>query len=149
VSRPAITDKIMEKVEFDPFGGCWLWSGSLSTRGYGRIVIRARRYTLHRVLYEALKGPIPVGLELDHLCRVRCCLNPAHLEPVTHKENIERGKSITVANAAKTHCVHGHPLSGENLGLTPKGARYCRTCLRERGHARYAKPRITEEENRR
>ena len=112
--------------------GCWIWMASRDSLGYGQInkgrhgegVIRA-----HRVAYELLVGPIPEGLELDHLCRVRACLNPTHLEPVTHRENVLRGTSPVARLARQTHCIHGHPLSGANLYLRPDtGARQCKAC---------------------
>jgi hypothetical protein len=87
---------------------------------------------VHRVVYEALVKPIPVGLVLDHLCRVRHCVNPAHLEPVTQRENVLRGETAPAANKAKTHCVRGHPFSGQNLILRKSGVRECRTCANAR-----------------
>lgn len=81
----------------------------------------------HRMAYEELVGPIADGLQIDHLCRVRCCVNPAHLEPVTQAENIRRGVSPTAANRRKTHCKHGHEFTTENTRLVPEG-RICRRC---------------------
>jgi hypothetical protein len=101
-------------------GACWIWTGKLD-RGYGR----------HKAVYEALLGPVPTGLELDHLCRVRACVNPPHLEPVTHKENVLRGETIAAKHLAKTHCKHGHPFDEANTywRKTPWGVgRMCRTC---------------------
>ncbi|MGI9502698.1 MAG: HNH endonuclease [Geminicoccaceae bacterium] len=86
----------------------------------------------HRVSYEALVSAIPEGLELDHLCRVRCCVNPIHLEPVTTRTNNLRGNGIAAMNALKTHCPRGHPYSGEHLYVCSRGHRHCRTCGRER-----------------
>lgn len=74
--------------------GCWIWSGSVSTHGYGVLRIRGRQYKAHRVMYEMYRGTIPVGLEIDHLCRVRQCCNPEHLEPVTRAENARRAPSV-------------------------------------------------------
>jgi hypothetical protein len=79
-------------------------------------------------MYEALVGPIPDGLFLDHTCRNRNCVNPQHLDPVTNKENILRGEGSPAKNARKTHCKNGHPLKGENLVRGSKGERVCRTC---------------------
>lgn len=100
--------------------GCWLWTGTRKN-GYGRLnaVIDGQHQCLlaHRVVYESLVGPVPDGLTLDHRCRVRACVNPAHLEPVTMKENILRGESAGARNAVKTHCPKGHPYSPENTAV--------------------------------
>src|SRR6266576_3456485 len=86
---------------------CWPWQANRG-RGYGNVWIAGRMYRAHRVAYELLIGPIPEGLTLDHLCRNRGCVNPAHLEPVTSRENTLRGEGISANNARKTHCKHGH-----------------------------------------
>ena len=113
--------------------GCWHWTGSLRN-GYGRMKAFGRFHEAHRLSYGHFVGPIPVGLELDHLCRNRSCVNPAHLEPVTRRVNVLRGESPAADNANKTHCHKGHPLSGDNLRVRPAGGRMvrsCRTCNRE------------------
>lgn len=106
--------------------GCWEWTASrFKSTGYGAY----RGRNAHRAVYRAAVGPIPEGLDLDHLCRNRGCVNPAHLEPVTHRVNLLRGETIVAANAAKTHCRHGHPLAGDNLYVRPDGkGRDCREC---------------------
>ena len=122
------------------FGPCWLWTAK-TTRGYGKIGHGSRidgtegHLSAHRVSYEIHRGPIPDGLEIDHLCRVRKCVNPDHLEPVTHIENIRRGETgqaTAVRQRAKTHCPKGHPYSGSNLVVETNGSRGCRTCRNER-----------------
>lgn len=90
----------------------------------------------HRIVYEALIGQIPSGMVLDHLCRVRNCVNPQHLEPVTNRANILRGNTPSAENARKTHCQNGHLLAGDNLGFN-KSRRLCRTCNREYQRMRY------------
>lgn len=110
-------------------GPCWLWTGHIVTgKGYGRIRVYGKYQKAHRVSYELFVSLVPEGLQLDHLCRVRHCVNPAHLEPVTNKENGLRGTSIPAQNNRKTHCSKGHPLSGENLYPRTDGGRRCRIC---------------------
>lgn len=125
-----------------PDGPCWLWTGYRSDRGYGRVCIpnKAKCGYIHRVVYELLVGPIPAGLQLDHLCRQHACCNPAHLEPVTGKVNCERGSKAT-----KTHCPQNHPYSGDNLRIhvDKRGyhRRICVTCNREKCAAHRSKRR--------
>jgi hypothetical protein len=112
--------------------GCWLWMACID-RGYGQFGIDGNVRRAHRVAYELLVGPIPEGLVLDHLCRNPACVNPAHLEPVTLGENVMRGETISAVNAAKTHCLRGHPFDEENTyGQRGGKGRGCRTCRRER-----------------
>lgn len=110
--------KLVQKTD-----GCWLWLGYRNKDGYAIYSGRSA----HRTLYTWLRGPIPDGLQLDHLCRVRHCVNPDHLEPVTCLTNVRRG-----AQATKTHCANGHLLSGDNLYTRPShpGRRECRACRR-------------------
>lgn len=119
------------KVRINPETGCWQWTACLSRAGYGRFHVAGQSPAMaHRYAYEVLVGPIPIGLQLDHLCRVRRCVNPAHLEPVTVRENLLRGDTITAARAAQTHCGSGHALSPDNTYIKPNGCRNCRECKR-------------------
>lgn len=93
---------------------CWLWRGGLTSTGYGRFYYLGTNSRAHRLCWEALKGKIPDGLELDHLCRIRNCVNPNHLEPVTTVENTMRGNSPAAISARKTHCKYGHSLLDKN-----------------------------------
>ncbi len=124
-----ILDRVKEKIELITETGCWIWMGSLRDGGYGRISVRGKGVPVHRLIYELLVGPIPKGLHLDHLCRVHSCVNPAHLEPVTCRENLLRGIGPTAIHAKKTHCIHGHPYDEENTARW-QGMRYCKTCKR-------------------
>lgn len=111
-------------------GSCWNWTGGMSHDGYGVLRIANRTAYMPRFSYELAHGPIPSGMEPDHLCRNRACVNPDHLEPVTHKENILRGVSPQAINARKTHCKRGHEFTPENTYITPSsGGRNCRQCL--------------------
>lgn len=124
--------------------GCWLWTAALNRNGYGFFMDSGRiMRTAHRIAYEALVAAIPEGLVLDHLCRVRHCVNPAHTEPVTQAENLRRGETITAKASAATCCPKGHPYSGDNLYVNPKGHRSCRICTRDRNARRRVEQRET------
>lgn len=122
----------------DRSGDCWEWLGP-KRRGYGRIQHEGRGQRVHRVAYELVHGPIPEGLVIDHLCRNRGCVNPAHLEPVTAGENVLRGEGISAVNARKTHCKRGHLFDEANTWISRKGRRHCRTCSRLRMRKQRAK----------
>ncbi|MFF7837586.1 HNH endonuclease signature motif containing protein [Streptomyces ossamyceticus] len=124
------------KVKVDEVG-CWLWIAALNRNGYGRFMDSNKiTRAAHRVAYEALIAAIPEGLQLDHLCRVRHCVNPMHTEPVTQTENLRRGETITAKAAAAMRCPKDHPYSGDNLYVNPKGHRSCRQCTRDRNARR-------------
>lgn len=112
---------------------CWPWRGCSTRGGYGQIWDGDKMIPAHRVVYEAKNGPIPEGLQIDHLCRNTPCVNPSHLEPVTAQENNRRSESPSGRNARKTHCDSGHEFTFENTGISKRGDRYCRACMR--GHA--------------
>jgi hypothetical protein len=129
--RRPLLERFWPKVDRRGPGECWPWLAGKS-HGYGVISAGGRygrRLPAHRVAYEALVGPIPPGLVIDHLCRNTACCNPAHMEPVTAGENVLRGVGPSAREARMTHCDQGHPLSGDNLYIAPKtGKRNCRTC---------------------
>ena len=135
--------RFWSKVHADS-SGCWLWTAALNDAGYGKYSIRRSTWRrAHRVAYLGLVGPIPDGLTLDHLCRVRRCVNPSHLEPVTAGENVLRGVGLSAQNNRKTHCRRGHEFTEENTYHYPaseeRGCRACRNQLQRqaRAEARY------------
>lgn len=113
--------KLLSKVRRST-NGCWEWTGSKDGAGCGRTRIGDGHMSAHRAFYLMLRGPISIGLELDHLCRNIVCVNPDHLEPVSHSENMWRGK-----HATRTHCVNGHERTPENTYYNSR-QRACRIC---------------------
>lgn len=116
---------------------CWVWTGAVSSGGYGNTSITTnnvkRWVVVHRAVYTVRVGPVDPNLELDHLCRDRACCNPEHLEVVTSAVNTQRGNSPPAKNKAKDHCKHGHPFDKENTWVSPKsGRRRCKACDRVR-----------------
>jgi hypothetical protein len=99
----------------EPNTGCFLWLGSVTRRGYATMTLNRKTQLAHRIAYEAVYGSIPEGLHIDHRCRVRCCINPAHLEAVTITENNRRAFAVAAPRPLKTHCKQGHPFSGDNV----------------------------------
>lgn len=126
---------MQSKVAFEPMTGCWLWTGALQPTGYGSMHLKGRSGRAHRAAYEALVGPIPTNLTLDHLCRTRCCVNPDHLEPVTQRENVLRGAGPWATNKRKTHCKRGHAFDEANTHVDGNGYRKCRACANEHHNA--------------
>lgn len=129
-------------------GGCWLWLGKHDVLGYGHVSVGATTTGAHRRAYELLRGPIPAGLVLDHLCRVPACVNPDHLEPVTQRVNLLRAPTTFQAiNATKTHCIHGHPFDEANTYRYQRRdgswKRTCRTCARKRTSDYQQRRRLT------
>lgn len=136
-----LPERVQNKILPEPNSGCWLWVGAIRHGdGYGSAYNPKKKYpgVAHKIVYKILKGEVPEGLDLDHLCRVRSCVNPDHLEPVTRKVNVNRGKHserLYKRNASITHCPKGHEYSGNNLLVYTKikrgklcQIRRCRIC---------------------
>jgi hypothetical protein len=139
-SGDEIRELFMSYVSVEPMSGCWLWLGTIGSRGYGSFWDGYKNLRAHRVSYIIFKpGGIPDGLELDHKCRLRCCVNPDHLEPVTSQVNQLRSPiAIGAVHARRTHCPQGHPLIEGNLRKVDlrRGARRCLACFRVKDTAR-------------
>jgi len=143
-SRPTDIERFLAKVEEQP-NGCLYWKAALTEQGYGQFKLHGRMMGAHRAAYLLFVGDIPEGFEVEHVCHsadVTCpggddclhrrCVNPdpAHLEAITHAENTLRGRTVTAANAAKTHCPQGHPYDAANTYIYPStGGRGCRACI--------------------
>lgn len=131
---PNIQDKIMP----EPMSGCWIWIGARAGKNYGVVTHDGKQRYAHTVVYTLLVGPIPEGLEPDHLCRLSCCTNPDHIEPVTHAENMRRSTAVQRMRewaSAIMHCPSGHGYTPENTYVN-NGKRSCRKCT-ARANAQY------------
>lgn len=137
--------RIMEVPAPNPdLGPCWIWTRPVSKRGYALISADGRTQAAHRWAYEHWVGPIGEGLELDHLCRVRACVNPSHMEPVTHRENVLRGMGVAAQAARMTHCKYGHEFTPDNIRASKDGHRRCKTCKREASRAERARKKAAD-----
>lgn len=140
MSPPNTLEKVLDMLDYS--WGCWTWSKGLSkgTR-YAVVNVNGQRVYVHRYVYEQVVGPVPEGLELDHLCRNRACVRPDHLEPVTHKVNTHRGEAPGVVARLTDTCARGHVGDWYEYG----GRRWCRGCKRPRNAAdqrRYREARV-------
>lgn len=121
-------DRLWLNVDRRGPGECWPWTGSLED-GYGRLrVASGKRMPAHRFAWTLVNGPVPDGMVMDHLCRNRACCNPAHVEPVSNRENLMRGDTHAARNSAKTRCIRGHDFTEENTYVDPLGRRCCKSC---------------------
>lgn len=135
-SMPSFEFNFWSKVSIGD--GCWMWMKGINHSGYGHIRINDRRYLSHRVSYRLIIGAIPEGLQLDHLCRVRACVNPSHLEPVTNLANSRRRFVFVKATLdERTHCWQGHLLDSRNTYTYPGHSNKCRRCHNESSARKY------------
>lgn len=130
---PDFSDELVRVSASD--GECWIWTGPLNTKGYGRVSSddrapsgRLRQVGAHRATFEFFVRPLSGSERLDHLCRRHACVRPSHLEPVSDAVNLHRGDTAASANARKTHCPRGHNYDDDNTYITKNGARDCRRC---------------------
>lgn len=130
-STVTLAEKIKFYSDLDQETGCWNWRRYVLPNGYGKVAVGSKgvHKLAHRAAYECFVGPIPPGLQIDHLCRNRRCVNPAHLEAVTARENTLRSNATSAINARKTHCLRGHPFA---TASEPLGERVCVSCRRAR-----------------
>lgn len=132
-----LEQRFWEKVDGGDVTSCWIWKAAILHNGYGQFkVADGWAVKAHRWSYEQLRGEIPAGLVIDHLCRNRACVNPWHLDPVTIKTNVLRGTGHTALNASKTHCPKGHLYTEANTLRSRNGWRRCRACSRHAGGTR-------------
>src|SRR5690242_1534338 len=135
-ARPPL-DRFIEKIRIEPYTGCWLWQAFVNpSTGYGLFRMPGT-IGAHRAAWLLLRGPIPDDFHIDHRCRVKTCVNPEHLEPVTPRMNTDRG-----SKSRRMYCVGaGHPMTPDNTGNRTDGQRYCKTCHREKARAKRAAQR--------
>jgi hypothetical protein len=135
-TQEEVLSRFLAKVCFKK-SDCWEWNGAIDEHGYGRFHVpgtKSEVITAHEFSYCLFIGPVSKGLELDHLCHNPKCLNPDHLEQVTHQKNMVRGLAFNPnrGNCLKTHCIHGHPLDETNTYISKDGHRHCLACITER-----------------
>jgi hypothetical protein len=136
MAKPYTIEELKSKTKLDPMTDCWIWSGR-THYGYGRVNYKRKLWQAHRLFYTLFVGHIHQGHEIDHVCHNRACVNPEHLEQVTHTENMIRASGFAGINASKKECVRGHPLRGDNVYSYTTKQRLCRECQKIRGREWY------------
>jgi hypothetical protein len=140
--RPSLRERLLSKAFINWETGCWEWTAFINQYGYGQIYAHGKYgRQAHRIAFELIEGPIQDGLELDHLCRVRHCINPAHLEPVSHRENLIRIPGY----GTKTCCPAGHEYTPENTYVL-RSVRHCRPCNRAAAKRLYDRKKAARQE---
>ena len=136
---PSITanERFDKQWEPEPMSGCWLWVGHVSDRGYARFRVNGTRVGAHRFSYERWVGPITSGLVVDHLCNNPSCVNPDHLQAVSQRANVRRGRGTSGVNSRKRECIRGHAFDEDNTYVDPGGGRHCKECRRAAGRRYY------------
>lgn len=129
--KKSVEQRILDSITFCPNTGCWFWLKYTDKRGYGIIGVGPQPRLAHRVSYETFNGPINSGNDIHHCCRNKCCVNPNHLQQMTHSEHSKLDNVVAVLSSSKTKCPHGHNYSGDNVKLVNK-KRICVTCARQR-----------------
>lgn len=135
-----VMDRFWSKVDRQT-EGCWKWKGSINGYGYGLFCFRGTSWIASRFVWQALNGPAPADMVVDHICNTRSCVRPDHLRILTDKANLLRGTGIAAKCARKTHCNQGHEFTPENTYVWKGTDRHCRTCHRQKANARNAKKR--------
>lgn len=139
-ARTTVESRVARLSKVDETSGCWVWGGSKDKDGYGKVRVKFPNgrvaYLAHRMTFMHFVGDIPDGKEVDHICKNTSCINPAHLRLLTHRENVEAGDYKTHhRNAVKTHCIHGHALTAENIRIQRHKntvMRHCKLCAKDR-----------------
>lgn len=130
-------DRILAKVEKNYHTGCWEWIGARNRNGYGMVYFHGRRRQAYHVTWELHhQRALPAGKEIDHLCSNPRCVNPLHLEPVTHRENLLRGNTTAARRSRQTHCKRGHEFTPQNTYISKRNERVCRKCRADRQFAK-------------
>ena len=126
--RGTVVERFWRRIEPEPNSGCWLWIGATNGNGYAKLSVNGRMNEAHRVSYEMFVGKIPIGLDIDHLCRIRSCVNPNHLRILTRQQNVMCGQHPNVIRSRANRCLRGHTFDY----VDPRGHKRCRECRRQR-----------------